>query len=83
VPENANVTEKDGKNDDKPKHIRLAVYLPAGAYKQLEVLMGALHVTSRSALVAQSLARWYREEPLVQDYLQAARAAAQRGEGEP
>lgn len=60
----------------KPKHFRLTVYLQEGAYKQLLNLKSALHVGSLSALVAQSLARWHGDEPLVHAWLKEQKEQA-------
>lgn len=47
------------------KHVRLAVYLPIEAARQIEDLMSVLNVESRSAIIAQAIARWHSKEPLV------------------
>lgn len=50
------------------KHVRLAVYLPSEAARQIEDLMRVLNVESRSAIIAQAVARWHSKEPLVRAY---------------
>lgn len=70
----------------KPKaaaksHVRLAVYLRVESADQLADLMEALNVESRSALIAQALARWHHKEPLVHA-LQERRSQQERGKGE-
>ena len=53
---------------EKKQHVRLAVYLPSEAARQIEDLMRVLNVESRSAIIAQAIARWHSKEPLVRAY---------------
>lgn len=62
------------------KHVRLAVYLPSEAARQIEDLMKVLNVESRSAIIAQAVARWHSKEPLVRAYQE--RRSSKRDEEE-
>jgi hypothetical protein len=44
--------------------VRMSLCLPHESYAQLEELASRLHI-SRTAVIAQAVARWHHDEPLV------------------
>ncbi len=48
----------------RKKGVPISLTLPRESYAQLETLRGVLHI-SQSATIAQALARWFNNEPLV------------------
>ena len=57
--------KKDEEEPKKANKNRMALYLDNETMALLEELCEALHITSRSAVVSQAVARLHSREPLV------------------